>query len=323
MDTAVVVLSPSPSSSALVTRELVTSARAFAEAATSAATRRAYQTAWRAFTAWCADHAAEPLPAAPEAVALYLTHLAEHGRTVASVDLALAAIAAAHRHAGLESPRSAAVVRAVARGIRRTLGVAPTQKAPVTVPALRAMLAALPAGRLGVRDRALLLVGFASALRRAELVALTLEDVRYTDDGAVLTVRRSKTDQEGAGRVIGVPFGSTPATCPVRALKAWTAAAGLTSGPIFRGVNRHGQVGGRLSARGVARVVQRAAAAVGLEAATFGGHSLRAGFATSAALAGKSERAIMAQTGHQSVTIARRYIRQASVFTENAAAGLL
>jgi integrase len=167
------------------------------------------------------------------------------------------------------------------------------------------------------------LVGFASALRRAELVSLNVEDVVPGPDGLTITLRRSKTDQEGAGRVIGVPFGSAPAVCPVRALAAWLTAAGITEGAIFRGVSRHGALLGRLSGRGVARVVQRGAAAVGLEAATFGGHSLRAGLTTAAAMAGKSERSIMSQTGHRSVTMVRRYIRAASVFTDNAAAGLL
>jgi integrase len=308
---------------ALVPGALVAAARAFAAEAKAPATRRAYRGAWRAFVAWAAAQHVAALPAAPATVACYLTALAEAGRRVPSLELALAALAAAHQAAGHASPRSAPVVREVMKGIRRTLGVAPHPKAPVRVPELRAMLAAAPAGLLGLRDRALLLVGFASALRRAELVSLNFEDVATGPEGLTITLRRSKTDQEGAGRVIGVPFGSAPATCPVRALAAWLTAAGLTEGPIFRGVSRHGALLGRLSDRGVARVVQRTAAAVGLAASTFGGHSLRAGLATAAAKAGKSERAIMAHTGHRSVTMVRRYIREASVFTDNAAAGLL
>ena len=308
---------------ALVPAALVDQARAFATEATAPATRRAYRSAWRAFVAWGEARGLAVLPAAPEAVALYLTALVEAGRRVPSLDLALAAIAAAHRAASLDSPRTAPVVREVMKGIRRALGVAPHPKAPVLVPELKAMLAAIPAGRLGIRDRALLLLGFASALRRSELVGLTVEDVAQGEDGLTITLRRSKTDQEGVGRVIGIPFGSAPETCPVRALKAWLTEAGITEGAIFRGVSRHGHLLGRLSGRAVARIVQGAAAAVGLEASTFGGHSLRAGLATAAAKAGKSERAIMAHTGHRSVTMVRRYIRNASVFTDNAAAGLL
>ncbi len=308
---------------ALVPVALVDQARAFAAEAKAPATRRAYRGAWLAWVAWAEAHSVAPLPAAPAAVACYLTALAEAGRRVPSLELALAALAAAHQAAGVDSPRTSATVREVMKGIRRALGVAPHPKAPVRVSELRAMLAALPEGLLGLRDRALLLVGFASALRRAELVALNVEDVATGPDGLTITLRRSKTDQEGAGRIVGVPHGSAPETCPVRALAAWRTAAGITEGAIFRGVSRHGAILGRLSDRGVARIVQRTAAAVGLEAATFGGHSLRAGLATAAAKAGKSERAIMAQTGHRSVTMVRRYIREASVFNDNAAAGLL
>ena len=308
---------------ALVPVALLDAARTFAAEAKAPATRRAYTGAWRAFAAWTAAHGCAALPASPETVALYLTHLAEAGRRVSSIDQALAAITGAHRVAGFPSPRTSPVVQEVARGIRRTVGVAPHQKAPVRVSELRAMLAAGVEGRIGRRDRALLLLGFASALRRAELVALTVADVVDGVDGLTVTVRRSKTDQAGEGRRIGIPFGSTPETCPVRAVRAWLTEAGITEGPLFRSVTRHGGLGARLSGRAVARIVQGHAAAVGLEAAQFGGHSLRAGFATAAAQAGKSERAIMAQTGHRSINMVRRYIREGSLFTDNAAAGLL
>lgn len=323
MASTALVLTEQPVAGALVSAALVDQARAFAAEAKAPATRRAYRTAWRAWVTWAEAHDVAPLPAVPEAVACYLTALAEAGRRVPSLELVLAALAAAHQAAGAPSPRSAPVVREVMKGIRRTLGVAPHPKAAVRVSDLRAMVAGCPEGLLGRRDRALLLVGFASALRRAELVALNVEDVAAGPDGLTITLRRSKTDQEGAGRIVGVPHGSTPDTCPVRALAAWLTEAGITKGALFRGVSRHGALLGRLSDRGVARVVQRSAAAVGLEAATFGGHSLRAGLATAAASAGKSERAIMAQTGHRSVAMVRRYIRTASVFTDNAAAGLL
>jgi integrase len=312
-----------PIGGGLVPVALVDQARAYAAEAKAPATRRAYRGAWQAWGRWAAAHGLAALPAAPEAVACYVSALAAAGRRVPSLELALAALAAAHQAAGHPSPRSAPVVREVMQGIRRAIGVAPQPKAPVRVPELRAMLATTPAGLLGLRDQALLLVGFASALRRAELVALDVADVVTGPDGLTITLRRSKTDQEGAGRPIGVPFGSAPAVCPVRALAAWLAAAGITEGAIFRGVSRHGALLGRLSDRGVARVVQRGAAAVGLEASAFGGHSLRAGLATAAATAGKSERAIMAQTGHRSAVMVRRYIRTANLFTDNAAAGLL
>jgi integrase len=153
-------------------------------------------------------------------------------------------------------------------------------------------------------------------------VALEVRDLEWTEEGLKLTVRRSKTDQEGLGRPIGVPHGKE--ACPVQALKAWLEAAGITEGPVFREVTRHGRVGERaLSGRSVARVVQRAAAAAGLDPSSYAGHSLRAGLATSAARGGKSERSIMNQTGHRSTATVRRYIRDAELFRENAAEGLL
>jgi integrase len=254
-------------------------------------------------------------------VALYLTWRAE-GHTVATIEQDLSAISAAHRAAGLDTPRSAAVVREVRSGIRRRLGVAPKVKAPLLAEDLEKVVAALPATLAGIRDRALLLVGFAAALRRSELVGLEVGDLEWTEEGLKLRIRRSKTDQEGLGRPIGVPHGKE--ACPVQALKAWLEAARITEGPVFREVTRHGRVGDKaLSGRSIARVVQASALAAGLEASSDAGHSLRAGLATSAARGGKSERSIMNQTGHRSSAMVRRYIRDAELFRDNAAEGLL
>lgn len=309
--------------SSLAVAPLVERAAGYAVASKASATRRAYAADWSAFRAWCASVGAESLPASPSTVAVYLAHLAEQGRAVASIGRALVAISQAHKFASVPSPRGAAAVTETMRGIRRTHGVAQSAKAPVLVEQLRAMLESLPTTTLGARDRALLALGWAGAFRRSELVALDASDLAWTSDGLEVTIRRSKTDQEGAGRKVGIPYGGNPATCPVRAVRAWLDAAGITDGPVFRSVSRHGRVSAeRLSDRAVALVVQRHAAAHGLDADRFGGHSLRSGLATTAAKAGKSERAIMAQTGHRSVTMVRRYIRDASLFSDNAAAGI-
>jgi integrase len=123
-----------------------------------------------------------------------------------------------------------------------------------------------------------LLLGFAGAFRRSELVALDVEDCQFSNDGLTITLRRSKTDQEGQGRKVGIPYGSNPETCPVRVLQAWMEQAGLTTGPLFRRLNRHGQVkAGRLSGIDVARIVKKLAERTGLDAAKYAGHSLRAG----------------------------------------------
>lgn len=295
-------------------------ARDFMAQAKAPNTIRAYRNDWRQFTAWCEQHGCPSLPATAETVAIYLTDQADRCRT-STLQRRIASISQAHQAAGHETPTTAAAVRLVWQGIRRTKGVAQEGKAAAVTADLRRMVATLPDSLLGVRDRALLLVGFAGAFRRSELVGLDRADVAITLEGATITLRRSKTDQEGEGRKVGIPYGSRPDTCPVRALGGWLEAASITDGPLFRSVNRHGQLQpGRLSDRTVALVVKRAAAAAGLEPNRYSGHSLRAGLATSAAAAGASERSIMAQTGHRSAAMVRRYIRDGSLWRENAAA---
>ncbi len=282
----------------------------FIEAARSENTRRAYRGAWEAFCAFCAAQGVAPLPADARLCADYLTHLAESGRKVATINLAAAAIAAAHRTAGADDPTKPEAVRLLLTGIRRKLGAAPSQKAPAMRDDLARMLARLPATLAGRRDRALLLLGYAGAFRRSELVGLDVADLRFGAEGLVATVRRSKTDQEGEGALKHVPQLRAAALCPVRAVRAWLDAAGIKSGPVFRRVDRHGHVAaGRLSDRAVALVVKRAAAAAGLEPRQFAGHSLRAGFATQAAADDVDALAIREITGHKSDQMLSRYVR--------------
>jgi len=203
------------------------------------------------------------------------------------------------------------------------MGTAPIQKAAALTDDIRAMIDATDAGLIGLRDRALILLGFAGAFRRSELVGLTVDDCAFGKDGLTVTLRRSKTDQAGAGRKIGIPYGSNPETCPVRNLQSWIEQGGVSGGPLFRSINRHGQVQPvGLSGIDVARVVKKLAERAGLDSAKYAGHSLRAGHATSAAIAGASERSIMNQTGHRSVQMVRRYIRDGSLFRENSAGKL-
>ena len=225
--------------------------------------------------------------------------------------------------AGHESPTRHIVVRAVLSGIRRTNGSAQEGKNPLRVEDLRAIVSRLPSTAQGVRDRALLLIGFAGGFRRSELIGLDTGDVEFVSAGLIVNLRRSKTDQEGQGRRVGIPAGANPETCAVRAAAAWLGVIGRAAGPVFRGINRHGQVAEeRLSDRAVALIVKRLVLYAGLDAKFYAGHSLRAGLATSAAAAGASERAIMAQTGHRSLATVRRYIREGSLFAENAASKL-
>lgn len=164
------------------------------------------------------------------------------------------------------------------------------------------------------------MLGFAGAFRRSERVGLDVADLEFVQQGLIVTLKRSKTDQEAQGRKIGIPLGSNLDTCPVRAVEAWLEKSGIESGPLFRGMNRHGQLQPeRLSDKAVVRTIKNAAEAAGLDPARYAGHSLRAGLATTAASAGASERSIMKQTGHKSVQMVRKYIREGSLFLENAA----
>src|SRR5262249_55771498 len=192
------------------------------------------------------------------------------------------------------------MVRNTLKGIKRMIGTAANQKAPTLTDDIRAMIEATDAGLIGVRDRALILLGFAGAFRRSELVKIDTTDLEFGRDGLTVTLRRSKTDQVGHGRKVGIPYGSNPDTCPVRSVQDWIEASGIEAGPVFRSINRYGKIQpGRLSSIDVARVVKKLIRRAGLDPAKYAGHSLRAGHATTAAISGASERSIMNQTGHR------------------------
>jgi integrase len=303
---------------------LIAQAEASFRAARAGSTLRAYAHDWQQFRAWCEANGFVSLPATPQTVILYSTDLAKNQQKKwNTLSRRLAAISQLHSQAGFESPTRAWAVKQFLQGLRRELGVAPIRKKPVLVADLQEILKQIPDSLLGKRDRALLLLGFTGAFRRSELIGLDVEDLEPTRDGMVVHVRRSKTDQDGEGRKLGIPRGAGEATCPIRALTEWSTAAQIGAGALFRSVNRHGQVlGQRLSGEGVAMVVKRYVKKLGFDPAQFAGHSLRAGLATSAAAAGKSERAIMNQTGHRSVATLRRYIRDGNLFRENAAGGI-
>ena len=293
--------------------------------ATPENTKRAYRGDLDRFVRWCEENNASSLPAQPEVIAAYVRHLVEDGKKIATIERALAAISVAHRLKGHEpSPTSSKAVRKVVSAQKRLLGTLQRQVNPVSVEHLQRLVRELPGNVAGARDRAVLLMGFAGAFRRSELVSLDVEDIEDVSEGIRFLLRGSKTDQEHRGVWVAIPFGENPETCPVRALRAWLDASGIHSGPVFRRVDRHGHVGKkRLSPKSVALIVKRATKLAGYDSSNFSGHSLRAGLATSAAAAGKSERVIMKQTRHRSVSQLRKYIRDGEAFTENAVDGLL
>lgn len=307
---ALVAFAPTDLETAGAAPAATDSAVEYARSALSPASQRAYAADWRDFAAYCARVGAAARPADPTTIANYLAEQADAGVKLSTVKRRVAAIAAAHRALGLElSPTRHPAVQVVMRGIIRRLGRKQVKKAPVTPDLLRRLVALAGDDREGLLARAVLLLGFAGAFRRSELVSLDVTDLEPHPQGLVATLRRSKTDQEGEGRAVPIPFGENPETCPVRALRAWLAAAGITSGAVFRGA-----AGARLRDREVAELVKRYVAKAGLDPAAFSGHSLRAGFVTAAALTGAQAWSISITTGHRDPRTLQGYIRRATVF---------
>jgi site-specific recombinase XerD len=308
---------PGALASAAQASAALASAAAYAAAEKSENTRRAYRADLKAFVAWCESVGRRALPASVEACAAYLAHCADFGLTVSTIQRRAAAIAYAHRLAGEASPLEDEAVKAVMRGVRRTIGVAPKAKAPATAELVAKMARKLPDTLIGKRDRAIILIGFAAALRRSELVALDMSDLERTADGVFLHLGKSKTDQEGHGYQIPIPAGGKLRA--LDALFAWLEAAEIVEGPIFRSVSRHGRVGGEaLNPRAVADIVKAAALRAKLNPLLFSGHSLRAGFVTSALASGADLFRVMDQTRHREVKTLRIYDRRAKAFKDHA-----
>ncbi len=291
--------------------------QSYLHAAVSDNTRRAYRSDLRHFLGWGGS-----IPASDAMVAEYL---AVHAGTlaVATLERRLATISRAHSFQGRPSPTASPLVRMTMRGIRRTHGRPQRRVAAAVKEKVLAMVAELGDGMKDTRDRALLLIGFAGAFRRSELVAINCNDVAWQPEGIVITVRRSKTDTDRRGREVAIPY-ARGEPCPVTVLDSWLKAAGIREGPVFRAVDRHGHVSRRrLSSDAVALVVKARAAAAGFDPDRYSGHSLRAGLATSAACAGVPPRAIRAQTGHASDAMLDRYVRQVDLFAGIAVRALL
>ena len=300
----------------------IAAAAEYAHAEKAVATRRAYRTDFQIFGAWCESRGVTALPADASAVAAFLAHEATRNVRPSTIGRRVAAIRYAHKLAGFPLPTDDERVRATLRGIRRTVGTAAVKKTPATAEWVIAM-APLPGARLSsLRDRALLLLGFAGAFRRSELAALRVEDLEETGEGLRITIRQSKTDQEGRGVVIAIPWGRV--ACPVKALKAWLHATGITNGPVFRPIAKGERLLDiRLTDRGIANIVKIHAARAGLDPAQFSGHSLRSGFLTSAAANGASIFKMADQSRHKSMDTLRGYVRDAEIFKDHAGAALL
>ena len=280
-------------------------------------TRKAYRSDLAHFSGWGGE-----LPATADLVARYL---ADHADMLASSSLArrIATLSKVHEANGWPNPCRSEIVRATMRGIKRVKGTAQDQARPLLREDLFILLDALGDDVRGKRDRALLLIGWAGGFRSSELIGLDLADIEEVREGLVLYLRRSKTDQIGQGRKIGIPLGRTR-HCPVAALSAWLDALRVNDGPIFSPVDRHGNVQpDRLRSDAVSTILRDRLANAGIDPEGYSGHSLRAGLATSAIKAGVPTYKVRAQTGHASDLMLSRYIRDAGLFDGNAAGALL
>jgi len=312
---------------------LIAKAQKLAEASRTESTHRAMQSSWNDVEAWCRQRGFPSLTIvpSPDVIALYLADRAD-SFSPQTLTKRLTSITLALRDAGFTglSPASTRqpIVRKVLRGIRRTKGVAPgpNQKQPLLTGHIRQLVATCGDDLQGLRDVALILTAFsAGGLRRENAVAVTVESLEFCDAGMVHHQGRSKTDQGGIGRIIGIPFGSNPATCPVRAMRRWLEASQIKSGPVFRAVRvRRGRQAvddGALNPASVNYIIKRAARRAGLDDALFGAHSVRSGFCSQASLQ-VSDRLIAKQSGHKTTKSLDRYVRLAGAFRENAADSL-
>lgn len=305
----------------------IAAARAYRQRARAANTRRAYASDWAQFETWCDARGLEPLPAQPEAVATYLAVRARAGNAPSTITRHLAAIGWQHRQIGAPPPQARdtrMVIADTLAGIRREQRGRPcAKKAAITAADCARMIAcAQGEGTRSTRDRAVLALGLAAALRRSELVALQLADLTLVAEGLTLRIRASKTDQAGAGAVIAIPAGKV--LTPVKHLNAWLRVRGGEAGLLFTRIGPTGGLTGEaMSDRSVARLVQRYAAAAGLDPATVAGHSLRAGFLTEAARTRASLAKMQEVSRQKSVDVLMGYIRSAELFDDHAGAGFL
>ena len=286
-------------------------------------TKRAYASDWRSWTAWCQIRSRSAMTATPRDIADYLKEQAEkRGLKMSTVRRRLAAIVQVYRLAGIAIDRNDQALVFALKRLSREFNLMQNGKSELMTGDIELMLGTMPIDLAGKRDKAMMLIGFAGGFRRSEIVALHVHDIDWKRDGIVVTIRRSKGDQEGEGQYVGIRYGMREKTCPVRALKAWLAATGITQGPVFRSVI-HGRLGdGPLNDKTVARVVKRSAAAAGLDASRVSGHSLRVGHVTQARENGADLGEVQRQLRHKRIDTTAKYDRKPSAL-RNSTSGKL
>jgi len=269
-------------------------------------TLRAYQSDFRDFSAFCAKNAFSSMPTQPKIIALYITHLSKSSK-FSTLKRRIASISVLHKLKGHYLDTKHPIIMENLHGIKRTLGSRQNAKKPILINDLKLIIKAIDEDK--IRDKALILIGFSGGFRRSELVNIHYDDIEFVTEGVKILIKRSKTDQTGEGSVKAIPYFDNQEFCPVVALKNYVSKkfSNTNEGRIFN-----------ISDKSVALIIKRYAEKAGLDSSKYAGHSLRSGFATTAAEFGAEERNIMAMTGHKTTQMVRRYIQEANLFKNNA-----
>jgi len=286
-------------------------------------TVRAYKSDFKDFGLFCAQNGFKSLPSEPKVVSLYLTHLSTKDVKMSTLKRRLVSIAVIHKLKGHYLDTKHPIIIENIMGIKRRKGSIQKGKKPLLINSLKILINVIDEYNkediIKLRDRSIILMGFSGGFRRSEIVSLNYDDLDFVTEGLKINIKRSKTDQFGEGSLKGLPYFDNKKYCPVLSLKNWIEISNINSGPLFRRFSKSSKLlENRLSDQTIALLIKKYLKLAGINNKDYSGHSLRSGFATSAAESGVEERSIMAMTGHKSTEMVRRYIKEANLFKNNA-----
>jgi len=286
-------------------------------------TVRAYKSDFNDFALFCAQNGFKSLPTEPKIVSLYLTHLSTRDIKMSTLKRRLVSIGVIHKIKGHYLDTKHPIIIENIMGIKRRKGSIQKGKKPLLINDLKILINVIDEYNDEdikiLRDRSIILIGFSGGFRRNEIISLDYDDLDFVTEGLKINIKRSKTDQFGEGSTKGLPYFDNTQYCPVLSLKNWIKISNIKSGPLFRRFSRGSKLSeNRLTDQTVAILIKKYLKLAGIDSKNYSGHSLRSGFATSAAESGAEERSIMAMTGHKSTEMVRRYIKEANLFKNNA-----
>jgi site-specific recombinase XerD len=289
--------------------------------ARSKATWRAYKSDFECYLKWCSEHGFDPIPCSPQQLCLYADSLLVSGLKISTIRRRVASLSVAHKAHGVELPLQSELWRTTWRGMRRAKGTRPNSSKPIWLSELVAMIHATPTKTIrGVRDKAIILTGWAAGMRRSEIIELRVADCDWRNEGVAILIRKSKTDQEGEGRLVPLFKGRDESLCPVGALLHWLERAQIDDGHLFRSISPAFEVlEDPMHPATISRVVKAAAKRARLDEKRYTAHSLRSGFCSSARAGGASEQSIMRITGHRSLSGLAPYLARGTLFSDNPA----